>query len=147
MTAPPPSLGLQIRQHCLACCESLHVHHTSEDQGAFPALAQKFPHLTPALERLRAGHHTVDRIRGELEALLADLATADADRFRAELSRMTDGSSAPRLPGGSADPVTVRHARALARGFTARRAPSARARVSSSSRSSTSISARGQAAT
>ncbi|MGP3976612.1 nitroreductase/quinone reductase family protein [Streptomyces sp. 8N114] len=86
---PPPPLGLQIRQHCLAFCESLHVHHTSEDQGVFPVLAQKFPHLAPALERLRAEHRTVERIRGELEALLADLATADPDRFRAELSRMT----------------------------------------------------------
>ncbi|MGI5352835.1 nitroreductase/quinone reductase family protein [Streptomyces sp. CA-250714] len=87
---PQPSLGLQIRQHCLAFCESLHVHHTSEDQGVFPVLAQKYPHLAPALERLRTEHRTVDRIRAELEALLADLTTADPDRFRAELARMTD---------------------------------------------------------
>ncbi|MBO8199576.1 nitroreductase family deazaflavin-dependent oxidoreductase [Streptomyces smyrnaeus] len=87
--APPPSLGLQIRQHCLAFCESLHIHHTSEDQAAFPALARSHPDLAPALERLRAEHGTVDRIRRELESLLADLTTADPDRFRAELARMT----------------------------------------------------------
>lgn len=87
--APPLPLGLQIRQHCLAFCDSLHTHHTSEDQGVFPVLAEKHPDLAPALERLRTEHRTVDRVRRELEGLLADVATADPDRFRAELARMT----------------------------------------------------------
>ncbi|NSC22120.1 nitroreductase family deazaflavin-dependent oxidoreductase [Streptomyces albus subsp. chlorinus] len=114
-TAPhaPPPLGLQLRQHCLAFCEGLHTHHTSEDQGAFPALAEKYPGLAPALARLRDEHRTVDRIRGELEDLLSCLAARGhepgpgtgtgtgaghghgsgavpgAERFRAELARMT----------------------------------------------------------
>ncbi|WP_369199832.1 nitroreductase/quinone reductase family protein [Streptomyces sp. PU-14G] len=87
--APPAPLGLQLRQHCLAFCESMHTHHVSEDQGAFPVLAEKYPHLAPALARLRAEHRTVDRIRAELERLLADLTTAEPDHFRAELARMT----------------------------------------------------------
>ncbi|OEU97434.1 MULTISPECIES: nitroreductase/quinone reductase family protein [Streptomyces] len=83
-------LGLQLRQHCLAFCESLHVHHTSEDRGAFPVLEEKYPRLAPALARLRAEHRTVERIRGELESLLAALPSADPDRFRTELARMTE---------------------------------------------------------
>ncbi|MFC7328071.1 nitroreductase/quinone reductase family protein [Marinactinospora rubrisoli] len=88
--APPPGLGLQIRQHCLAFCESLEYHHTSEDAGMFPALAEQHPHLRETVARLREEHRTVERIRGELLALLADIGTADPDRFRVELDRMTE---------------------------------------------------------
>ncbi|MGY1436172.1 nitroreductase/quinone reductase family protein [Streptomyces reniochalinae] len=87
--APRVPLGPQLRQHCLAFCESMHTHHAFEDQGAFPVLAEKYPHLAPALARLRAEHQTVDRLRVELERLLADLTTAEPGRFRAELARMT----------------------------------------------------------
>lgn len=86
---PPIGLGLQIRQHCLAFCESLHFHHTGEDAVMLPTLEQEYPHLRDAIERLRAEHRTVDRIRGELQDLLADVATADPDRFRSELNRMS----------------------------------------------------------
>lgn len=81
-------LGLQIRQHCLAFCEGLHFHHTGEEMAVFPALEQSHPDLVGALTRLRAEHVTVERIRGELEALLGDLAGADPERFRAEARRM-----------------------------------------------------------
>ncbi|WP_240929781.1 nitroreductase/quinone reductase family protein [Streptomyces coryli] len=82
-------LGLQIRQHCLAFCEGLHFHHTGEEMAVFPALEKSHPGLTAALARLRAEHVTVERIRGELEALLGDMAGADRARFRAEVERMT----------------------------------------------------------
>ncbi|MEV7228669.1 nitroreductase/quinone reductase family protein [Polymorphospora sp. NPDC051019] len=86
---PPVGLGMQIRQHCLAFCQSLHFHHTGEDGHMLPGLEQGYPHLAPVIERLRAEHVTVDRIRRELEGLLADVATADPVRFRAELDRMS----------------------------------------------------------
>ncbi|MBR8743357.1 nitroreductase/quinone reductase family protein [Nocardiopsis sp. MG754419] len=85
----PVGLGLQIRQHCLAFCTSLHVHHTGEDT-MFPRLAEGYPHLRESIERLMAEHRVVDRIRGELERLLSDLADADPDHFRAELDRMAE---------------------------------------------------------
>lgn len=87
-TGDPVGLNLQIRQHCLAFCESLHFHHSGED-GVFSNLVQGYPHLREPVERLIAEHRVVDRIRGELERLLDDLATADPDRFRAELDRMS----------------------------------------------------------
>ncbi|GAA0474454.1 nitroreductase/quinone reductase family protein [Streptomyces stramineus] len=86
---PPPGLGLQIRQHCLAFCQSLEFHHTTEDAHLFPALAQHHPHLRGALERIRDEHRTVAAVQGELAALLADIGTADPTRFRTELRRMS----------------------------------------------------------
>ncbi|MFD5112813.1 nitroreductase/quinone reductase family protein [Streptomyces sp. NPDC058391] len=87
---PAPGLGLQLRQHCLAFCESLEFHHTGEDAHVFPALAVHHPHLAGALDRLRDEHRTVARIQGELLALLADLGSADPERFLTELDRMSE---------------------------------------------------------
>ncbi|AXK37045.1 nitroreductase family deazaflavin-dependent oxidoreductase [Streptomyces armeniacus] len=86
---PAPGLGLQLRQHCLAFCQTLQFHHTSEDGHVFPALARYHPQLRDALERLSSEHRTVTRIQDGLLALLADVSTADPDRFRAELARMS----------------------------------------------------------
>ncbi|WP_304453876.1 nitroreductase/quinone reductase family protein [Nocardiopsis sp. YSL2] len=85
---PAPGLSLQLRQHCLAFCESLRFHHDNEEL-MFPRLEEGDPDLARTLDRLREEHRTVDRLRGELEALIADLATADPERFRSELDRMS----------------------------------------------------------
>jgi len=86
---PALGLNLQLRQHCLGFCQSLHFHHTSEET-MFPHLGEAHPHLEGALRRLSEEHRTVDRIRGELEALIGELATADPEEFRRELDRMTE---------------------------------------------------------
>ncbi|TKK86519.1 nitroreductase family deazaflavin-dependent oxidoreductase [Herbidospora galbida] len=85
----PPSLGLQIRQRCLAFCQALEFHHTSEDGHLFPGMAPHHPHLAETFDRLAAEHRTVARIQGDLAALLADIGGADPRRFRAELDRMS----------------------------------------------------------
>ncbi|MDG4859671.1 nitroreductase/quinone reductase family protein [Streptomyces sp. T-3] len=82
-------LGLQIRQHCLAFCETLSHHHRGEDAGVFPAVAQHHPHLRETLDRLTEEHRTVARIKEELASLLSDFTTADPQRFRTELARMS----------------------------------------------------------
>lgn len=87
---PPPGPGLQLRQHCLAFCQSLEFHHTGEDAHIFPALGGRYPHLGDALDRLRDEHRTVARIRGELLALLAGIGTADHRDFLTELDRMSE---------------------------------------------------------
>ncbi|MGW4897941.1 nitroreductase/quinone reductase family protein [Kitasatospora sp. NPDC004240] len=87
--AGAPELGLRLRQHCLAFCETLTVHHTGEDAAVFPALARSHPELRGTLERLAEEHRTVARIRGELTELLDRLAQGDPERFRAELARMS----------------------------------------------------------
>ncbi|WP_150243327.1 nitroreductase/quinone reductase family protein [Nocardiopsis quinghaiensis] len=85
---PPLGINLQLRQHCLAFCESLHFHHTSEE-FMFPRLGEREPHLEQTLDRLREEHRVVERLRGGLEALIADLARADPALLREELERMT----------------------------------------------------------
>ncbi|MCX4822806.1 nitroreductase/quinone reductase family protein [Streptomyces sp. NBC_01142] len=87
---PVPSLGLQIRQHCLAFCQSLEFHHTSEDAHLFPTMAGYHPHLADTFEQLRVEHRTVARIQGELVALLTGINAADPGRFRTELTRMSE---------------------------------------------------------
>jgi len=87
--APKPGLGLQLRQHCLAFCQSLEFHHTNEDH-MFPVLEGHHPHLRETFERLRSEHRTVSRIQQELVALLADIGSADPKVFMVELDRMTE---------------------------------------------------------
>lgn len=90
-TGEPPvvALGFQIRQRCLAFCQALDFHHTSEDGHLFPGIAQYHPHLTDVFDRLRAEHRAVARIQDGLVALLADIGTAEPAGFRAELAQMT----------------------------------------------------------
>ncbi|MER6322504.1 nitroreductase/quinone reductase family protein [Streptomyces coelicoflavus] len=85
----PPSLGLQIRQRCLAFCQALEFHHVSEDGHLFPGIARHHPHLTDVFDRLADEHRTVARVQGELAALLDGLAIADPARFRVELDEMS----------------------------------------------------------
>ncbi|MEV6420635.1 nitroreductase/quinone reductase family protein [Streptomyces sp. NPDC051662] len=87
---PAPGIGLQLRQHCLAFCQFLTFHHTGEDAYFFPALADRQPRLRDALERLGEEHRTLARVTDALLALLADLTTADPERFRAELARLSE---------------------------------------------------------
>ncbi|MFH8405103.1 nitroreductase/quinone reductase family protein [Streptomyces sp. NPDC018019] len=87
---PAPGLGLRIRQHCLAFCQSLEFHHTGEDAHVFPAIGHYHPELRPALDRLQEEHRTITRIQNDLLALLADIGTADPERFRTELERMSE---------------------------------------------------------
>ncbi|MGX2995786.1 nitroreductase/quinone reductase family protein [Streptomyces sp. JNUCC 64] len=86
---PSVGLGLRIRQHCLAFCQTLEVHHTGEDAHVFPALAARNPHLADVFERLRTEHVTVARLQRELSALLSEITRADPERFREELARMS----------------------------------------------------------
>ncbi|MFF0056626.1 nitroreductase/quinone reductase family protein [Streptomyces microflavus] len=87
---PPPGLGLQIRQRCLAFCQALEFHHTSEDGHMFPAMEGYHPHLRPVFDRLRDEHRTIAAVQSALAELLAGVAIAEPDRFRGELSRMTE---------------------------------------------------------
>lgn len=86
---PVPGLGLQIRQRCLAFCQALEFHHTSEDGHLFPGIARYHPHLTGTFDRLAEEHRTVARIQGGLAELLAGIGIADPHRFRTELDRMS----------------------------------------------------------
>ncbi|WP_246257677.1 hemerythrin domain-containing protein [Amycolatopsis anabasis] len=82
----------ELRAHCLTFCSALTRHHTGEDAGAFPALAERFPELRPVLDELRRDHHLVTEVLRELEALLDGLAPGagpgEARRVRTELDTL-----------------------------------------------------------
>ncbi|WP_169812525.1 hemerythrin domain-containing protein [Nocardia acidivorans] len=54
----------ELRGHCLAFCRALSNHHTNEDVGAFPVLAQRFPELAPVLTALGEDHRLVAGMGG-----------------------------------------------------------------------------------
>jgi hemerythrin-like domain-containing protein len=78
-----------LRAHCLTFCSALSRHHTGEDGGVFPALAERVPELRPVLEELMYDHHMVAGILRSVEELLGDLTgepePAEAQGVRAEL--------------------------------------------------------------
>ncbi|MFG3661454.1 nitroreductase/quinone reductase family protein [Streptomyces sp. NPDC047706] len=79
-------LGAQLRVNCLTFCHGLHNHHTGEDLGLFPFLADRHPEAAPAVARLREEH---ERIAALVEALRTALDTADPATARAEVERLT----------------------------------------------------------
>ncbi|MFC5745928.1 hemerythrin domain-containing protein [Actinomadura rugatobispora] len=60
----------ELRAHCLTFCSALDRHHTGEDGGAFPRLAEEFPELRPVLDELRRDHRLVDDSLRRLQALV-----------------------------------------------------------------------------
>ncbi|MBG0854277.1 nitroreductase family deazaflavin-dependent oxidoreductase [Streptomyces spinoverrucosus] len=80
------SLGAQLRVNCLTFCHGLHNHHTGEDLGLFPFLADRNPTAAPAIERLREEH---DRIAELVEDLRRAVATQDPATARTEVERLT----------------------------------------------------------
>ncbi|WP_327262968.1 nitroreductase/quinone reductase family protein [Streptomyces sp. NBC_01232] len=95
------SLGLQLRQHCLAFCHSLEFHHKSEDAGLFPYLEQQHPHMREFFRRIGAEHAAIARLQEELvRALDAPGAgfSERVERMSRELEAHLDGEEAQLLP-------------------------------------------------
>lgn len=89
-TTELPDLGEQLRAHCRTFCSALTEHHTGEDDGAFPLLAQRFPALVPTLTELGEQHREVDRMQAELGELVRAHRPGRSDpaALRAELDRL-----------------------------------------------------------
>lgn len=60
-------IARDLRAHCLTFCEALGAHHTGEDEGAFPVIAEHYPELRPVLEELARDHQLVTDALGRLE--------------------------------------------------------------------------------
>ena len=65
-----PGLGAQLRVNCLTVCRGLEFHHSVEDRGMFPALAQQHPELSDTIARLGAEHVRVAELLAQLQAAL-----------------------------------------------------------------------------
>ncbi|RKR93171.1 deazaflavin-dependent oxidoreductase (nitroreductase family) [Micromonospora pisi] len=89
VAASGPGLGAQLRVNCLTVCQGLHLHHTGEDAGMFPALAEGRPELAPTMERLRREHQRIAELVDDLRAVLsAD--GVDPVALLADVERLTD---------------------------------------------------------
>ncbi|MDV5142939.1 hemerythrin domain-containing protein [Streptomyces sp. SBC-4] len=64
-----------LRAHCLAFCTALTRHHTAEDQGVFPVLAETYPALRPVLDELARDHEQIEVLLTRLQDLLDGLPT------------------------------------------------------------------------
>ncbi|WP_086820743.1 nitroreductase/quinone reductase family protein [Allokutzneria sp. NRRL B-24872] len=87
----PADLVVQLRAHCAEFCGALSKHHGGEDHGAFPMLAQRFPALAPALEKLGAEHKVVAELQEAITALVGAYmpGVSDPVLLRDELARLT----------------------------------------------------------
>lgn len=78
-----------LKTHCVAFCSALTAHHTGEDAGAFPVLAETFPELQPIIAKLVEDHVLVSGILRRLTELLGAIGhepdAAEAVRVRGEL--------------------------------------------------------------
>ncbi|MGR4883272.1 nitroreductase/quinone reductase family protein [Streptomyces sp. LARHCF249] len=101
----PGSLGLQLRQHCLAFCHTLEFHHRSEGAGLFPYLEQQHPHMGGFFRRLDGEHQVIAKLQEELvRALDGPPGDGDAgfservERLSRELEAHLDSEEAQLLP-------------------------------------------------
>jgi hypothetical protein len=85
-TLPARSLAA----HCLTFCATLTRHHTGEDDGAFPALAARFPDLRPLLAKMAEDHVLIAGITARVE----EIAGEPAGERSAELVAELDGLGA-----------------------------------------------------
>jgi deazaflavin-dependent oxidoreductase (nitroreductase family) len=83
-------LTVGLRRQCAEFCAALEQHHTGEDRGAFPMLAQRYPGLAPVLSRLGEEHRVVARLQGELRTLVDayEPGRTDLGRFRQDLESL-----------------------------------------------------------
>ncbi|MFF0306986.1 hemerythrin domain-containing protein [Streptosporangium sp. NPDC004379] len=82
--------------HCMTFCSALTRHHTGEDGGAFPVLAERFPELRPVIEQLEHDHLMVTGILSRVEELLGGLTP------RTGMTGMTDTEDADDTAGARA---------------------------------------------
>ncbi|MBE1465301.1 hemerythrin domain-containing protein [Kibdelosporangium phytohabitans] len=57
----------KLQAHCLTFCAALTKHHTGEDAGVFPVLAQRFPELKPVVDELVRDHEIITVMLNRLE--------------------------------------------------------------------------------
>ncbi|MFC3449257.1 nitroreductase/quinone reductase family protein [Amycolatopsis speibonae] len=68
-----------LRAHCVSFCEALTKHHTGEDMGAFPMLAQRFPALAPTLAKLGEDHVVVATLQKRIRELVEGYVHGESD--------------------------------------------------------------------
>jgi deazaflavin-dependent oxidoreductase (nitroreductase family) len=80
---PERPLSTQLSERCLTFCAAVHDHHSNETGRGFPLLEDRFPGLTPVLERLRREHDVLAGLRERFQRTLTG--AADPREVQAEL--------------------------------------------------------------
>ncbi|MFE6285577.1 nitroreductase/quinone reductase family protein [Streptomyces sp. NPDC057877] len=80
------ALGAQLRVNCLTFCHGLHNHHTHEDLGMLPFLADRHPQAASAVARLGEEH---EKIAVLIEDLRHAVTSEDPATARTEVERLT----------------------------------------------------------
>ncbi|WP_220794456.1 hemerythrin domain-containing protein [Nocardioides pelophilus] len=99
--AVPPPVGGQRRalgRHVTWLMDFLHRHHTSEDEGLWPAVRAKNPAATALLDSLEADHQRIEPAASRLRSAAERYAATDDDRTRAELVAALDDLAAVLFP-------------------------------------------------
>lgn len=84
-------IGAQLRVNCLTFCQGLGIHHRAEDDGVFPALADRSPDLAETLAQLRTEHESIAGLLEEIRHLISTdqpdrtAVLTEFDRLSAEL--------------------------------------------------------------
>jgi Hemerythrin HHE cation binding domain len=65
--------AMPLGAHCLAFCSAMTTHHRGEDDGAFPALARKFPDLGGTIAKLEEDHVLIAELLDSIRDLVAGL--------------------------------------------------------------------------
>jgi len=81
-----------LKAHCVSFCEALTKHHTGEDMGAFPLLAQRFPALAPVLTKLGEDHVVVAATQKRIRDLVEGYVHGESDpaRLRDEFDALAE---------------------------------------------------------
>ncbi len=100
-TTQPYPAGRQRRalgQHVVWLMDFLHRHHTSEDEGLWPAVLAKNPEAGPLLDSLEADHRRIAPAAQALRVAAERLAATDDDGARADLVAALDALAEVLVP-------------------------------------------------
>jgi deazaflavin-dependent oxidoreductase (nitroreductase family) len=97
-----PGLGAQLRINCLTLCQGLHLHHTFESGGIFPAMLERHPELGSTITTLDAEHAKIAGLLEQLQTLVSTPGTtsvlAEVDELITELTQHLDYEEEQLIP-------------------------------------------------
>jgi hypothetical protein len=102
VAATPPYPGSRQRralgEHVVWLMDFLHAHHTSEDDGLWPAVRARNPAAGPLLDSLEADHRRIEPAAAALKSAGERYVRSDDDDARAHLVQALDELAAVLFP-------------------------------------------------
>jgi hemerythrin-like domain-containing protein len=97
---PPPSEGQRraIAEHLRWMMQFLHHHHRSEDEGLYPLVRSRDPHVAELVDAMHADHEAVASRIARVDAAAAEYALGDSEAQRDDLVEGLDDLEDVLLP-------------------------------------------------